>query len=73
MYRTIFVIKSENGFLQDVEKYTCIIDEAVQFTTFDSAVDKLKTVRHRLNSKLLDRDWETKIVRYIRNLVQRWV
>jgi len=51
MYRTIFVIKSENGFLQDVEKYTCIIDEAVQFTTFDSAVDKLKTVRHRLNSK----------------------
>ena len=51
MDRTVFVIKSEKGFLQDVEKYTYAVDKAVQFASFDTATNKLKTVSGYLNTQ----------------------
>jgi len=51
MHRTVFVIKSEKGFLQDVEEYTHTLDKAVQFTSFDTATNRLKTVIGYLNTQ----------------------
>lgn len=48
MNRLVFAIESPEGFLKDIECYTHLIEDAVTFTTFDSAVNKLCSVRERL-------------------------
>lgn len=48
MKRIIFTIASDRGFLQDVERYTDSLVDAVSFSTFDSAIKGLSAVREKL-------------------------
>ena len=51
MKRIIFTIASDKGFLQDIEKYTDSLVDAVSFATFDSAVKSLNAVREKLTTE----------------------
>lgn len=48
MKRLIFTIESHKGFLQDIECYTDSLVDAVSFTTFDVAAQRLSAVREKL-------------------------
>lgn len=48
IYRPLYVIKSDKGFLADIERYTDDVLEAVTFVDFDFAVKKLASVRSLL-------------------------
>ena len=51
MTRTIYLIASDEGFLQDIEKYTSDPLEAVSFTNVDYACERLLSVQHLLTHK----------------------
>lgn len=51
MKTTIFTIESNKGFLQDLEKYTSDVLEAVSFTNFEFAAQKLAQVQHLLQNE----------------------
>lgn len=48
MKTTIFTIESKHGFLKDLEEYTLDVLEAVSFTNFEFAAQKLAQVQHLL-------------------------
>ena len=49
--RTIYLIASDEGFLQDIEKYTSDPLEAVSFTNVGYACERLVSVQHLLTHK----------------------
>lgn len=51
MKTTIFTIESNHGFLQDLEEYTSDVLEAVSFTNFEFAAQKLAQVKHLLKNE----------------------
>jgi hypothetical protein len=51
MKRTIYLIASDEGFLQDIEKYTSDPLEAVSFTNVGYACERLVSVQHLLTHK----------------------
>lgn len=51
MKRTVYLIQSANGFLKDIEQYTVNPNIAVQFTSFDTACDKLKAIKDLLHQR----------------------
>lgn len=48
MKRLVFTIESQKGFLQDIEKYTDSLVDAVSFSTLDTAIKRLSVVRKKL-------------------------
>lgn len=51
MKTTIFTIESKHGFLQDLEEYTSDVLEAVSFTDFEFAAQKLAQVQPLLRNE----------------------
>jgi hypothetical protein len=51
MKTTIFTFESHKGFLKDIEEYTSDIYEAVSFTNFEFARQKLIQVHHLLKNE----------------------
>jgi hypothetical protein len=51
MKTTIFILESNKGFLKDIEEYTSDILEAVSFTNFEFACQKLIQVHHLLKNE----------------------
>lgn len=48
MKRTIWTIKSNEGYLFDIERYTTDVTKAVEFTDLDTALRRLALVRYKL-------------------------
>lgn len=51
MKRLLYTIESAHGFLKDIETYTNDVLEAVTFTTFEFACERLAVVNNLLSTE----------------------
>lgn len=48
MKRTVYALKSKEGYLSDIEEYTSDLEKAVTFMYLDTAIKRLALVKDKL-------------------------